>query len=515
MTGLEVTSGERLVRLRKQLGLSQREMAYELGVTPGAIAMWELGKRPMPPAIEKIIEIYEEAIDEELALKNHEAVIRTICSGWARRLATLFGKGAQDKERNTIRSKLEKLLVDVSKATFSSDRIKRNVQIAFANRIVNAASQTKGLPMKVVQLMTYMRPDLDPQVRQALEEIYNLQYPLAPTVVAKIIAESLGAPPNKVFAEWSSRPFATASIGQVHLARLKSGERVAVKVQYPDIRASLNKDAGALEFVGELAGFLRPEFRSVIKDIRNVVLAETDYKRELENIEAFGELFVDEPNIIIPKVYGEYSSDNILTMEYIEGQSLKEFKNASYEERKLAAETIARFVTKSSFSSGLINTDAHAGNFIFCGRGRVGFIDFGRVVRVDFNGSMAQREFMKAAVNKDYAAAKAIEKHLPFIPENGNFPFDRFWDFFVKQNEHFHSWNFRFTHDYVAENLRSAREFFKTVDFKMTLETVWTLTVSAGTWSILSDLDVELDYGKITLSTLAQHKDQMNEPRAI
>lgn len=502
MTKNGATTIERLIRLRRQLGLTQREMAQELGVTPGALAMWEVGKRPLPPTIERILEIYEEALDEELALRNHEAVIRSICSGWARRLTTLFGKGAQAKERNAIKHNIESTLYDFAKATISTDRIKRNVQVSFANRIVNSALQTKGLPMKVVQLMTYMKPDLDPKIRQTLEEIYKLQYPLAPTVVAKIVSESLGTPPTKLFAEWSSRPFATASIGQVHLARLRSGERVAVKVQYPDIRNSLKKDAGVLQFVSELAGFLRPDLRDIMKDIREVVLAETDYQSEMENLEAFGELFRHDPKIIIPKVYREYSSSNIITMEYIEGQSLWDFKNSPYDERRMAAETISRFITKSSFGTGLINTDAHAGNFIFCSQGRVGFIDFGRAVKVDLNGSLAQKELMKAIIRKDFGAAKKISNYLPFIPEDCEFPFEKFWEFFLKQQSHFHSENFRFSHAYIAENLRSGRDFINSVNFKVTLETIWALTVSAGVWGIFADLDVELDYGRITLEAL-------------
>lgn len=496
------SSVARLIRLRRQLGLSQREMADELGVTPGALAMWESGKRGLPTTIEKIIGIYEEAIDEELALKNHEAVIRSVCSSWARRLTTVFGRGAKGKERDAIRSNIERALFNFAKSEFSSDRIKRNVQIAFVNRIVDAASQTKGLPMKIVQLMTYMKPDLDPQVREALEEIYKLQYPLAPTVVARIISESLGAPPAKIFAEWSSRPFATASIGQVHLARLKSGERVAVKVQYPDIRTSLKKDSGALQFVSGVAGFLRADLRILLKDIREVVLAETDYFRELENIEAFRELFLNDPKIIIPTVYRDYSSSNVITMDYIEGQSLKEFKNSIYEERLMAAETIARFATKSSFGTGLINTDAHPGNFIFCGQGKVGFIDFGRAIKVDFKGSLAQKELMKAVIQKDYEAAKKVAQYLPFIPDHSSFPFDKFWEFFLKQQLHLHSGNFRFNRAYIADTLRAGREFSRTVEFKVTLETIWSLAVSAGIWGILADLDVDLDYGRVSLEAL-------------
>lgn len=97
---------------------------------------------------------------------------------------------------------------------------------------------------------------------------------------------------------------------------------------------------------------------------------------------------------------------------------------------------------------------------------------------------------------------KKVAQYLPFIPDHSSFPFDKFWEFFLKQQLHLHSGNFRFNRAYIADTLRAGREFSRTVEFKVTLETIWSLAVSAGIWGILADLDVDLDYGRVSLEAL-------------
>lgn len=189
-------------------------------------------------------------------------------------------------------------------------------------------------------------------------------------------------------------------------------------------------------------------------------------------------------------------------MDYIEGQNLQQFKTAPYEERKRAAETLARFATLSSFRSGLVNTDAHAGNFIFCGGGRVGFIDFGRAVKTDLSGSYAQEELLRAVICKDIEMARKTIPYLPFIRNPKTFPLEEFWDFFLKQQSHLNSGDFRFTHSYIAQTLQAAKTSSFKKDIILTLEMVWSTAVSAGIWHVLAELDVEVDYGKISLELI-------------
>lgn len=494
----------RLSQLRRKLGLSVREMAAEIGVSPAAITMWELGKRDLPGMALKILEIYEESLDGEVAIRNRQAIIRKICANWSSRLLLAFGKGSRGRERDRIKKGIENTLSGVLVHELSQHPVKRNVQVAVFNRIVNAACQTKGLPMKAIQMMTYLNPEMAPAARKALEGIYDLNFPMAPTRVAKILYESFGASPSKLFAEWSPLPFATASIGQVHLARLHSGERVAVKVQYPEIRESLDKDFRVFEFLTDLAKLFNHDLKSVVSGIKSVVLGETDYDQEAGNLESFGELFRGDGKVIIPKVYRRFSNDRVLTMDYIDGQNFASFCHAPERERFLAAQTLAHFATVSSFCSGLINTDAHQANFIFCGGGRVGFVDFGRAVKVDPEGGYAQRELLKAVISGDASAGKRLIPHMPFVKDPATFDSDRFWEFFIRQQGHLRSGPFRFTRSYIAEIMRLTKNDSQQSEMLMTPVLVWAAAMSFGVWELLAGLNVEIDFGRVSLETLKE-----------
>lgn len=491
----------RLIDLRKKLNLSQREMASEFGVSAGAIAMWEKGQRPIPGLALKIIEIYEETLNEELALQRQNSFIRELSTSWSKRLLLTIGKGSKGKKKE-LEGQIENSLETILKHELSNNQIKRNIQVSLIERLINAVSQTKGLPMKFVQMLTYLQPNIHPKARSAIDDIFNLQYPMAPTIAAKIVAESLGSSPHKLFSEWSSLPVATASIGQVHRARLKSGEEIAVKLQYPDIKTSIHKDLNTFSFIGELSSLLNAEVKQVLEGIKETVINETDYRKELAYLQEFQKIFKDDPHIIIPKVYPEYSSDNVITMEYIEGKALQEFKHSSVEARTIAAETIARFTSITTFKNGIMNTDAHAGNFLFCENGKVAFLDFGRCARTEDHGEHFKK-LLKAVILRDRDTAKRLIAHMRFIKKPETFDFDRFWNFFMTQQLHLHSGKFRFTHDYIKKTMEATKAFDGKDDLKLTLDFIWSSTISFGTWSIFADLDVEVDYGQISLEALS------------
>lgn len=490
---------QRLIELRKKLGLSQRALAHEFGVTPGALAMWEKGTRPLPGIAVRLIEIYEEFLDEDVALEKHEAVIRKLSSGWAERLMLTFGSGARKDRRDEIRSGLENSLLRFFRSELSKNQGRRTLQVSLFNRVVEAASQTKGLPMKLVQMMTFLNPSMTPEARHALEQIHALQFPMAPTLVAKIIHEDFGQSPSKLFAEWSPRPFATASIGQVHLARLKTGEKVAVKVQYPDIEKSLKKDLSSIGFFVELAVLFNADVRDVIARIKEIVLAEADYYKEMEFLEVFGELFAGDEKIVIPRVHRRTSSSRVITMDYIEGLPLDRFKSAPEQERKAAAETLARFATATTFIGGSMNTDTHAGNFIFCGSGRVGFIDFGRAIKVETRGLDV---LLKAVITRDAESARPVV-HSMFQPKQGRvLNFEEIWAFFLDQQSHLHRGEFRFTRDHIQRTMEDGKKSTVKDDIQISQELVWSTATSMGLWNVLADLDVAIDYGRISLDLL-------------
>ena len=154
-----------------------------------------------------------------------------------------------------------------------------------ARRVERAVVELQGLFIKVGQLISIMANFLPEAFRRELEGLQD-QVPPRPyeDIEARLREEFGGRAPSEVFAEFAPEPIASASIGQVHVARLRTGEKVAVKVQYPDIEEIVRTDLRALRRIFGLLGHFMPEwgFDTIYREIREMVLAELDYRAEAE-----------------------------------------------------------------------------------------------------------------------------------------------------------------------------------------------------------------------------------------
>jgi hypothetical protein len=254
----------------------------------------------------------------------------------------------------------------------------------------------KGAVMKVGQILSFI--DFEGVVPASSRELFQstlarLQSdvpPLAPDEIAGVIETELGARPEKIFAFFSPRPVAAASMGQVHHARLTDGTELAVKVQYPGVseavRADLaNTDLLASLFRGGLA-LLGPDapnvdLKMMAEEIRDRVTDELDYRIEAANQQEFHSLYEWHPFIRIPAVHPELSTGRVLTTDFVHGMGWSTAREAEHSIRSHWGETIFRFVFTSLHRYGIFNADPHPGNYLFHEDGTVTFLDFGCVKR--------------------------------------------------------------------------------------------------------------------------------------
>jgi predicted unusual protein kinase regulating ubiquinone biosynthesis (AarF/ABC1/UbiB family) len=199
-----------------------------------------------------------------------------------------------------------------------------------------------------------------------------------------MVRDELGEPPEDLFAEFEKEPFAAASFGQVHRARLKSGERVAVKIQYPAIARTIDADLrniGALLFPARLGKdweFVKRQF----EEIRRMLKLEVDYETEAESMRQARRLFRTEDGILVPNVYDQYSTRRVLTADYLPGQHLQAFLATNPDQT-----TRNDFGTKiytswaRMYRAHMNYADPHSGNYLFMSGGRLGLLDFGCVQR--------------------------------------------------------------------------------------------------------------------------------------
>jgi len=235
--------------------------------------------------------------------------------------------------------------------------------------------------------------------------------PLPWKTIKTVIEKELG-PISKTFSSVDQKPLASASIAQVHAARLKTGEDVVIKVQKPRIDESLKADLSFIYIASKVLEFLQPDWErtslsAIAGDIRSSMLEELDFEKEATNIEEF-RLFLQENELnkraTAPRVYREFTTKKVLTMERLRGVSLLDEESISkiVDDPEATIITALNVWTQSVSSMPWFHADVHAGNLLVLDDGRVGFIDFGIVGRVSEKTFKAVNELSTALALQDF-----------------------------------------------------------------------------------------------------------------
>jgi ubiquinone biosynthesis protein len=243
--------------------------------------------------------------------------------------------------------------------------------------------------VKLGQLLS-TRVELMPRAYlEALERLQDKVGPFDFGEVEKIVTSELGVRMSKAFAEFDVKPIASASLGQVHLARLRDGRAVAVKVQRPGIREAMVDDLEALE---EIAGFLdqhtefgkRYEFTAMLEQFRKSLLRELDYRLEAHNLSAFRDQLKNFEHLIVPAPIADYSTSRVLTMEYVPGIKITEMSPIARMEFDGAAlaEELFRAYLEQILVHGFFHADPHPGNVFLTDDYRIALLDLGMVGRI-------------------------------------------------------------------------------------------------------------------------------------
>lgn len=269
--------------------------------------------------------------------------------------------------------------------------------------------EMKGLPMKLGQMFSYIDglapPGYEDKVKRLLKQLQDKAPPLSAEAAERVIRREFGMPPQQLFGEWESQPFAAASLGQVHRAVTKSGDRVAVKVQYPGIDKAVRNDLKSLSMLEMVVSPLSRQYQSkeTLGEITRIFLAELDYGLEAENTDNFRRLTADLPQVVIPRVLHSLSTRRVLTTEFIEGTAYESFcSDASQSERDDAGVTIWTFMMRSLLRDSVLYADPHPGNYRFLGGGKVGFLDFGCVKTLPAAMTCGLRDYLRSVMDGDW-----------------------------------------------------------------------------------------------------------------
>jgi ubiquinone biosynthesis protein len=240
--------------------------------------------------------------------------------------------------------------------------------------------------IKFGQLLS-TRPDLLP--RDILNELTCLQdsvpsFPYA--LVEEIIEQQLGKPVGEAFQSLEEKPLAAASIGQVHRACLHSGEDVVIKVRRPQIVAQMQTDLEILVDMAKFADRRTPwgkvyNFEDVVLELQRSVHDELDYLIEAEHAEQFRSNLANRDDVIIPKIYWDYTTESVLTMQMVDGIKLShaaKLRKAGHDPANIVIRLVD-IMFAQIFHHGLFHADPHPGNLAVAQDGRIIFMDFGIV----------------------------------------------------------------------------------------------------------------------------------------
>jgi predicted unusual protein kinase regulating ubiquinone biosynthesis (AarF/ABC1/UbiB family) len=270
--------------------------------------------------------------------------------------------------------------------------------------------------VKLGQLLS-TRTDLLPEPYiAALSRLQEQCDPLPYPDVAAVIEAELGSPPERAFASFDPVPLASASLGQVHRARLHDGRDVAVKVQRPDITEGIEEDLDAIE---EMAGLAdrhteagrRLGLSSMVEEFRRAMLAELDYHREAANLRLLGRNLASFERIVVPQPVDEYSTDRVLTMEFVDGSPVSAAVGPDIDGPGLAEELAGAYLHQI-VEDGFFHADPHPGNVRLTADGRLALLDVGMTARLTRSTRDALLQLLVAMSENDGEEAAAAAMGL-------------------------------------------------------------------------------------------------------
>jgi predicted unusual protein kinase regulating ubiquinone biosynthesis (AarF/ABC1/UbiB family) len=266
------------------------------------------------------------------------------------------------------------------------------------------------------------RPDIVPPVY--MNELAQLQDQLPPFPNAKafqLIREELGAEPSEIYAEISANPIAAASLGQVYKGKLPTGEKVAIKVQRPDIAEGIALDMYILRGLSGWAKqnfrFIRSNLVAILDQFASRIFEEMDYTLEGKNAEKFAQYYSQQEEIYVPQIYWQYTAKHVLTMEWIEGVKLTELEKIEaqgFDSRQIIGVGVECSL-RQLLDRGFFHADPHPGNLLVMNNGKLAYLDFGMMSYVEPDQRYGLIESIVHLVNRDFGALAKDYVRLGFL----------------------------------------------------------------------------------------------------
>jgi predicted unusual protein kinase regulating ubiquinone biosynthesis (AarF/ABC1/UbiB family) len=388
------------------------------------------------------------------------------------------------------------------------------VDAAIGEDLARELDRMKGIAMKVGQILSYFEGTLPPQTHEALRKLQRGAQPVAFESLVPVLGSAFGLPVHALFESIDATPVAAASIGQVHRA-VYAGQRVAVKIRYPNVRETFEADFARLDVLARIASLATAvDGAALAAELRERVLEECDYLREADHQEAFTEAFAGDDRIVIPEVIRARAAEAVLTTAWQDGADFYEVcERADSTRRSDLGSILARFAYQSFFQLGALNADPHPGNYLFPSDGKVVFLDFGCVRRFEPDYVERERSLARVVVHDQRADFRRALLETGIVADPKKFDFDAHWALMRHQYAPYSSARFRFTPEY----LRVGMDFSKPDNpnlrrLAIAPPWIWQQRLQWGLHAVLVRLGAEGPFREVMLEALERKLSPLRVP---
>ena len=337
--------------------------------------------------------------------------------------AVAYARGLPPERRRRLRSPGPRLVGFLLRPFVKRDLVKLPFPVQLRRRLEMLGPTF----IKLGQIMA-IREDLLPAVvTDELKNLFNRLPPVPFDQIREIVEQSLGLPLEDLFNDFQETPIGSASIAQVHLAETKRGDKVVVKVMKPGIREAVTADLKLLEAVGRFLQKIIPQYqpRQIVDEFSAYTLKEVDFTYEADSGEIFAANFRDMPGVVFPKMYRDLSTEDVLTMAFLDGFSpgTERAKALTEAERQRVVDLGAASIIRMLYQDGFFHADLHAGNLLILPTDdglKVGFLDLGMVGRFEEKTKRRMLYYFQALVNGDVEGAAKYLTAMAQVGEGGD-----------------------------------------------------------------------------------------------
>ncbi len=288
-------------------------------------------------------------------------------------------------------------------------------------RLTDQLAHLRGAAMKLGQMLSMDAGDvLEPELADILSRLRSDADPMPAKQLNAVMESSLGTNWKAEFLSFNFKPIASASIGQVHQAYSDAGDNLAVKVQYPGIRKSIDSDVDNVGTLLKVVGLI-PEsvdYKGLLEEAKKQLHDEADYAREAQFAIRYHDALKEHPHFVVPKIHTESCSDSVLAMEFIDGVPIEHIEHYDQSTRDFVMHSLLELLFRELFDFKMVQTDANFANYLYIESTRqIGLLDFGATREYSERFSTGYRQAFASVMNNDEQGLNDALEQIGFFSQ--------------------------------------------------------------------------------------------------